>query len=570
MTDSNKEIMEKLDCEIQGLLTKLPFDGLFNVYQNCTTVEQKLNMLIYCVGLLKKMQLTTFDEIENEVNEAISDGRIAALINQSIFETLWDAVNKNQSDISTIIADYISKNSTAYVGMAQLKQDVKEALTGGSTAVVGTNAVGNSNIQDNAIMGTKLNPSARTAFLNSVNNYAKLNTTTKTLVIKVSGMINGVSFNADEQTLTVPEGNSIIYIDDENIITLASSSGGTKTPIGIVSQNIVSMFYGCPMYVNGNRIDVPLDYYVCAGLNGAEQYMVFDFANKKIIMPPLFYVFVDGMNISISNQEDIDISSGSGLFYDPLANKLVVDKQPNYRIRIAYFTLATNFVQCNYPHKIIPNYANYGAVTDEIPMFGDSIVAGQGGGTAFIPLISARSKIRVLNYGVGSSGYITNPTGVHLMGDGSVNKGTNQTVPDDATIGGMIKANIGNINSRYVAMFGGTNDYAQDINDVVNAMIAACGTVFNAGKIPIVISPIPRQNVNLKALIDAMEAACISANIPFINMWNIGFHPTNGNNVKKYYSDGLHPSKDGNELLATVLSHELKKFSLVDLMVTGK
>ena len=114
MTDSNKEIMEKLDCEIQGLLTKLPFDGLFNVYQNCTTVEQKLNMLIYCVGLLKKMQLTTFDEIENEVNEAISDGRIAALINQSIFETLWDAVNKNQSDISTIIADYISKNSTAF------------------------------------------------------------------------------------------------------------------------------------------------------------------------------------------------------------------------------------------------------------------------------------------------------------------------------------------------------------------------------------------------------------------------------------------------------------------------
>ena len=560
----------------------LVYDDSLSYYELLCKVVSKLNEVITNENSLNEsftelknwvenyFDSTDFQEkVNKKLDEMAKDGTLNEIINFEKYDELQENIIDLQKNLTTFEKKAITSESTDYVGMGQLTEEVKQALTGSSTPVVGVNAVNTSNIVDNAVDNTKISPESRSVYLNRLNSYARLNTENKTLTIKVSGLISGLSFNADEQTLSVPEGNSYIYIDSNNIITLDTNSGKIKTPIGIVSPSNLSMFYGCETYVDGLRIDVPDEYYLAAGLNGAEQYIIFDFNRSKIIMPPLFYIFKKEYNISISNQEDIDMGDFSGLFYNPETNKLFCASSSPC-LKIAYFVKSTNLVQCNYPHKIIPNYNAYGAITDEIPMFGDSIVAGAGSGTPFIPLISARSSIRVLNYGVGSSGYLSNPTGKHLMGNGDVNKGTNQEVPTDSTIYGRINANIENINSRYVAIFAGTNDYDQEINNVVDEMIRCCSLIYNNRKIPIIISPIPRKSVNLKPLIDAMESSCITANIPFINMWNIGFHPANGFNLQEYYDDGLHPSKSGHELLATVLAHELKKFSCTDFMCSAK
>lgn len=496
------------------------------------------------------------------------DGTISNMVNVDQYNKLQSVVTKLQGNFNDLEKNVLTSDSTDYVGMAQLTQDVKKALTGGSTAVVGKNAVSNDNIVDGTIMGAKLNPSAKIAFLNPLNNYAKLDTAAKTLTIKLSGLINGVSFSTTEQTLAVPEGNNYIYVDPDNVISIDSVSGGRKTPVGIVNPTNLSMFYGCKTYVDGRDVN-GYDFYLPAGINGAKQVLIFDFPNNKIIMPDLFYVFLNGRSISISNQEDLDMASYSGLFYNESTNKLYCASN-SADIRIAYFVQSSNLVQCNYPHKILSNDTKAAAMSFDIPMFGDSIVAGAGKGTCFIQLINMRTPIRLLNYGIGSSGYLTNATGLHLTGNGDEMKGTNQDLTGDNTIYANISKHIGEINSRYVAIFAGTNDYDKEVDSVTTEMIRCASLIFNNNKIPIIFSPIPRQNVNLKPLIDDMEAKCISANIPFVNMWAIGFHPSNGYNLQEFYSDGLHPSKSGHELLACVISDALKKYIATDFTSTVK
>ena len=99
------------------------------------------------------------EEINNKLNEMVESGELRSLINDEIFSDLNNKVLQNTADINanTLELDNcVKEGQTNSVGMDMLTQEVKEALTGGSTAVVGVNSVAEANIQNKAISIFKL------------------------------------------------------------------------------------------------------------------------------------------------------------------------------------------------------------------------------------------------------------------------------------------------------------------------------------------------------------------------------------------------------------------------------
>ena len=68
------------------------------------------------------------------------------------------AINQGMSpqEAQDFLARFNNKINKGEVSMSDLTQEVKEALTGGSVAVVGVNAVGTENVKDNSITIKKL------------------------------------------------------------------------------------------------------------------------------------------------------------------------------------------------------------------------------------------------------------------------------------------------------------------------------------------------------------------------------------------------------------------------------
>ena len=87
------------------------------------------------------------DEINNKLNALVNDGTLQNLITP-YFENLTNEVN----DLETT-----KRNKSDLIGMNDLTQEVKEAMTGGSVAVIGKQSVTNATVQDFAISPNKLN-----------------------------------------------------------------------------------------------------------------------------------------------------------------------------------------------------------------------------------------------------------------------------------------------------------------------------------------------------------------------------------------------------------------------------
>lgn len=99
------------------------------------------------------------EEINNKLDDMVSDGSLYSIINNEIFNDLNQKVLQNTVDISAnteAIDNKVSYNEASSISMEMLNQEVREALTGGSTAVVGVNSVDTVNIADKAVTILKL------------------------------------------------------------------------------------------------------------------------------------------------------------------------------------------------------------------------------------------------------------------------------------------------------------------------------------------------------------------------------------------------------------------------------
>lgn len=87
------------------------------------------------------------EEINNKLNKLVTDGTLQNLITP-YFENLTNEINN---------LEITKRNKSDLISMNDLTQEVKEAMTGGSVAVIGKQSVTNATVQDFAISPNKLN-----------------------------------------------------------------------------------------------------------------------------------------------------------------------------------------------------------------------------------------------------------------------------------------------------------------------------------------------------------------------------------------------------------------------------
>ena len=210
-----------------------------------------------------------------------------------------------------------------------------------------------------------------------------------------------------------------------------------------------------------------------------------------------------------------------------------------------------------------PEHVSVYNTLPEIALYGDSIVAGYGSKIPFVDVVAEKSGIRLLNFGIGSTGYLAkvDVASQHLVGKGEAKVGVMEPITNpNNNVESRIAADIGNIKTKYVGIMAGTNDIVKySIDEIVASMERCITIIYNNKKIPIIISPIKRYSRDVAALVASMEKKCKEYGCPFINMLNIGLYPQNPVNNSEYYIDGLHLNSKGNVLVACKLIGELQK-----------
>lgn len=107
------------------------------------------------------------DEINKKLDQFASDGTLYRLINDEIFGDINNQILHQSQQINQLEEDQllnVKKNEAGSVSLEMLSQAVREAMTGGSTPVVGVNSVDTVNIVDSAVTFLKLEDSIRDNF----------------------------------------------------------------------------------------------------------------------------------------------------------------------------------------------------------------------------------------------------------------------------------------------------------------------------------------------------------------------------------------------------------------------
>lgn len=99
------------------------------------------------------------DEIDNKLDEMVTDGTFDTIINDKLFANINNEIDNNKQIAETNLTNAVNqinqelakkRSINQLIQMGDLSQEVKMAITGGSVAVVGNNAVQNINIVNGA------------------------------------------------------------------------------------------------------------------------------------------------------------------------------------------------------------------------------------------------------------------------------------------------------------------------------------------------------------------------------------------------------------------------------------
>ena len=150
----NKTEWESKDVISGAKLNKIE-DALYNINSNMEATDLALSNKVENIN---KNVYREIDKLGNELESEVEE--LERNLNKSIGEfkidvdNSLDAVNENISDVNDKLGDKMDRN--AILTMANMGQDVKEAMTGGSVAVVGNHAVGAQNLLPNQVTHDKL------------------------------------------------------------------------------------------------------------------------------------------------------------------------------------------------------------------------------------------------------------------------------------------------------------------------------------------------------------------------------------------------------------------------------
>lgn len=189
-------------------------------------IAQKINELIDAYNELSKIDLEWKQTQEGYIRKGVLFMKDNLL---NSIQDLLDLVGIQLIDntVKTRMAGKVDKNGNEQVTLAMLSQEVKQALTGGSVAVVGKDAVNTTNIVNHAVSENKLKMS-----LIPVKMFATSRAAFTTPLIKIKVVDGSFVYELNPEytfdiNLITP---STIYVMKRSEITLATNEVHTATP----------------------------------------------------------------------------------------------------------------------------------------------------------------------------------------------------------------------------------------------------------------------------------------------------------------------------------------------------
>lgn len=556
---------------------------LNDVIADSDAMKTNIGNLLIAYNELQEYVNTYFDSldvqeaIDNKLDAMAESGALSDIINQDLLSGI-------HSDIANLENTKRNKTDTDYVGMAQLTQEVKEALTGGSTPVVGENAVNTANIVDHAVTRDKLAINQYSVLL--LNGFrADIDTQAGTVSFNGALQLGGARYNISNYAIPIP-GDTLHFlwcVIGENGLSLqfSASSVANAVCIGDGTGTEINLYYAGSVFKDGIRQHRTFDGWTNYTANtalmqtGPKHNIVVDFNKSKVFILSGLRLKKD--NYIITLQEATHDITENNMYLvtdvDGITRLVSGSVNVNNYYVIGYLDVTNNYADVEAPHTVVTSPEHYYNILPEMVVYGDSIAAGYGG-LGFENYIAARTGIRVLNRGIGSTGYLkTVEAGTdHIVGQGDIIAGINQTVDYAANnVQARITADIDTIEQDIILLMCGTNDngvYTQQ--EIIASMTACTETIFNAGKIPVVISPLLRQNAAIIPLVNAMREECEAHGVPFLDMTRIGINPNRTASRTKYMPDGLHPNNAGYQIIAAYIANFLKNFVIPDMMFGRK
>ena len=278
----------------------LVFDNSLSYYECLCKLLNYVNSLTTDVKEIAKLQqeLQTYvdnyfnnldvqEEINKKLDDMVNDGTLSNIINNELFENINNRILQNTLDINANknkIDNKISENQPNSISMTMLNQSVKEAITGGSTAVVGVDSISNANIQNNAISILNLDKELSNAFFETYSTPIDLGSTFAGYYANVNNVATyynnaGYSYNilnlekdyiytfsgynvfSIAGLIIADENNKVIYSTKSDDTSLHSIDGVTLT-----------------VKINESNLKAYISYYINNIIPDTSQ--VLEFANK--------------------------------------------------------------------------------------------------------------------------------------------------------------------------------------------------------------------------------------------------------------------------------------------------
>lgn len=227
------------------------------------------------------------DDLKNEINvernrinsiSSLSEGSTtgdAELIDirtgadGTVYDNAGSAVREQVKDLSSQINNKANKNEI--FTMANMGQDIKEAMTGGSVAVVGEDSVGEINLQNRSVSDDKLKHIPQINFLtNGIKLYARAYKNPDYIDIRIvstnnilyyygfNNSDNYKSYTLNQTQFSLPNYSSLIWNLDNNVVEIVPDGEKIYEKYITLLHNSVSMLDGGVLlkYMNAYNIDI--------------------------------------------------------------------------------------------------------------------------------------------------------------------------------------------------------------------------------------------------------------------------------------------------------------------------